>query len=61
MEKTAKVLGIIFALAILAIFLYELTMFAVTDELSHGIWAILLSLALRISVTVNPKEPDRKC
>lgn len=60
MEKTAKVLGILSALFVLIMFVYNLFTFAKTDDLTHGIWAILLALVMRISVTVNPKEGKRK-
>lgn len=53
-----KVLGMITAIFVLVMFVYQLTLFAMTDDLTHGIWAILLSLVMRINVTVNPKVSD---
>lgn len=56
MDKSLKIIAII----TLIIFLFQLTMFTVTDDLVYGVWAILLAIVMRIRVTVDPKEDERK-
>lgn len=56
MDKSLKIFGI----AVLVIFLFQLTMFTVTDDLVYGVWAILLAQVMRIRVTVNTKDGERK-
>lgn len=56
MDKSLKIIGIV----VLIIFLYQLTMFTVSDDLVYGVWAILLALVMRIRITINHKDGERK-
>lgn len=60
MEKTIKVIAVIFALIILTLFGYNVIMFGNTGDLSYGIWALLLSVTTRVKIEVKPSVGERK-
>lgn len=40
----------------LAVLLFDLLMFAFTRDAYHGIWVVILILAARVSVSIEPKR-----
>lgn len=58
MEKAGRFTGKLFAIAVLIAYVGTLTAFAITDDVVHGIWAILLSLSIRVIGDIKITKAD---
>lgn len=59
MKKFLNVLGMIFIGAFVAVFVFNILMFAATDNTIYGIWAIILALTIRVSGNIEITVKER--